>query len=265
MRLWISSLVVAVLAPAPQAQTPGPAPASALSCTGEGTPWRLVLLDNRAWLSLPPARPVALEGRLSVEDSAAYGWRGHAVGREGGDVVAFVSETACPDASGEELPFVVRVSLPDGRFVSGCCRRTTEREAEEPGTGPEARPSPAPTPAPALGDWISSLPTYYPAIKECVQERTRVEAVVFAAIKPDKTTHLVLRLPGDRYADCQLPPGRGPAKLTLRPRGASRPPEEQAAMLSLSATPPPMEPCYRPQPVYDDKGERMGWASLKGC
>jgi hypothetical protein len=264
MRLGISSLVVALLAPAPQAESPRPAP-SGLSCVGEGTPWRLLLLDNRAWLSLPPARPQALEGRLSAEDSASYGWRGHASGTAGGDLVAFVSETACPDSSGEELPFSARVSLPDGRFVAGCCRRTSEGAGEEAEMAPGPLPSPAPTPAPALGDWISSLSTFYPAIKECVQERMRAEAVVFAAIKPDKTTHLVLRLPGDRYADCQLPPGRGPAKVTLRPRGAPRRPEEQAAMLSLLSTPPPMEPCYRPQPVYDDKGERMGWATLKGC
>jgi hypothetical protein len=67
------------------------------------------------------------------------------------------------------------------------------------------------------GDWISSLPTYYPAIKECVDGRSRVEAVVFAAIK------------------------------------------------SLLATPPPMEPCYRPQAVLDEQGTRLGWIALKGC
>src|SRR5262245_47265830 len=176
MRLWISSLAVALLAPLPPAEPPRPAP-SALSCTGEGTPWRLLLLDSRAWLSLPPARPVVLEGRLSVDDSASYGWRGRAASSEGRDLVAFVSETACPEASGEELPFSVRVSLPDGRFVSGCCRRTSEGAAEEPETAPGALPSPAPTPAPALGDWISSVATYYPAIKECVHERLRAEAV----------------------------------------------------------------------------------------
>jgi hypothetical protein len=252
MRLWLSSLVVALLAQAPPAETPKPAPA-ALTCGGEGTPWRLVLADTQARLSLPPARSTSLEGRLSIGDSGSYAWRGHAAGAAAQDLVIFVSETACADASGEELPFSARVSLPDGRFVSGCCRPTTEG-AEEPGeTG--ARPSPAPTPAPA----------FYPAIKECVQERSRTEAVVFAAIEPDKTTHLVLRLPGDRYADCRLPPGRGPAKVTVRPRDAPRRVEEQAAMLSLLATPPPMEPCYRPQAVYDDKGERVGWAALKGC
>jgi hypothetical protein len=263
MRLWISSLVVALLAQAPPAETPKPAPA-ALTCAGEGTAWRLVLADTQARLSLPPARPTSLEGRLSIGDAGSYAWRGHAEGSGARDLVVFVSETTCADASGEEFPFSARLSLPDGRFVSGCCRPTTEG-AEEPGEGAGARPSPAPTPAPALGDWISSVATYYPAIKECVQERSRAEAVVFAAIEPDKTTHLVLRLAGDRYADCRLPPGRGPAKVTLRPRDAPRPAEEQAAMLSLLSTPPPMEPCYRPQPVYDDKGERMGWAALKGC
>jgi hypothetical protein len=262
MRLWMSAFMLTLVAQAPPAESPKPVPA-ALTCGGEGTAWRLVLADTQARLSLPPARPTSLEGRLSTGDSGSYAWRGHAAGAAAQDLVIFVSETVCADASGEELPFSARVSLPDGRFVSGCCRPTTEG-AEEPGE-PGARPSPAPTPAPALGDWISSVSTFYPAIKECVQERSRAEAVVFAAIEPDKTTHLVLRLPGDRYADCRLPPGRGPAKVTLRPRDAPKRVEEQAAMLSLLAAPPPMEPCYRPQAVYDDKGERVGWAALKGC
>lgn len=183
----------------------------------------------------------------------------------GRDLVAFVSEAVCTTAALEEQPFSVRVSLPDGRFVSGCCQRVGEAPAARSRPEPLPLPSPAPTPAPSFGDWISSLATFRPAIKECLGTGLDAEAVVFAAIKPDKTTHLVLRLPEDRYADCLLPPGRGPAKITLRPRDAPRSPEEQAAMLSLLATPPPMEPCYRPQAVLDEQGRRLGWIALKGC
>lgn len=265
MRPWISSLVVAVLVPTPQADVVRPAP-SAFACFGNGTSWRLSLVENRAWLWLPPGRALALEGRFSIDDPGSFGWRGRAAAGDGRDLVAFVREAACADASAEGHPFSVRVSLPDGRFVSGCCRRSAEAPAEEPESEPRRAPLPAPTPAPGLGDWISSLSTFFPAMKECVQERSKTEAVVFAAVKPDKTTHLVLRLAGGRYADCVFPPGRGPAKISLRPRDAPSSPEERAAVLTLlHAGPPPMEPCFRPQLVFDDQGQRLGWGSLNGC
>src|SRR5262249_33539228 len=153
------------------------------------------------------------------------GWRGRATAK-GGDLVAFVDEATCTDALGETVPFSVRVSLPDGRFVSGCCRRPDAGPAEEPEAVPGPPPSPAPTPAPARGAWISSLVPFMPAIKACVQETSRAEAVVFAAVTPDKAAHVVMRLPGSRYADCELPPGRGPTKVSLRPRDATTSPEE---------------------------------------
>jgi hypothetical protein len=263
MRVFIHSLVAVLLVPAPQEDRSASASA-ALSCLAQDAPqWSLLLDENRGWLVVPPARGVSLEGRFSIDGSKAFGWRGRATGG-GRDVVAFVSEAVCTTSSGEQ-PFSARVSLPDGRFVSGCCQRVGEAPAEEAGGAPRLPPSPAPTPAPALGDWISSLPTFHPAIKECVGELGKAEAVVFAAIKPDKTTHLVLRLPEDRYADCLLPPGRGPAQVSLRPPDTPTSAEERAAILSLLPTPPPMEPCYRPQAVFDENGERLGWIALKGC
>ena len=263
MRVFIHSLVAVLLAPGPQEDRSRPGPAS-LSCSAQDAPqWTLLLDEDRGRLVVPPAREVSLEGRFSINGSKSFGWRGRATGG-GRDVVVFVSEAVCTSPSGEQ-PFSVRVSLPDGRFVSGCCQRVGEAPAEEAGGTSRVPPSPAPTPAPALGDWISSLPTFYPAIKECVGESSRAEAVVFAATRPDKTTHLVLRLPEDRYADCLLPPGRGPAQVSLRPPDAPRSAEERAAIFSLLPTPPPMEPCYRPQAVFDENGERLGWIALKGC
>jgi hypothetical protein len=264
MRVFIHSLVAVLLVPVAQEDTSRPAP-TGLSCSARDAPhWTLLLDENRAWLVVPPGRGVNLEGRFSLDGSTSFGWRGRSTGG-GRDLVAFVSETACTMSSTEEQSFAVRVSLPDGRFVSGCCQRVGDTSAEEAQAALRPRPSPAPTPAPALGDWISSLTTFHPAIRECVGELSKAEAVVFAAVKPDKTTHLVLRLPEDRYADCLLPPGRGPAQVSLRPPDTPTSAEERAAILSLLPTPPPMEPCYRPQAVFDENGERLGWIALKGC
>lgn len=48
-------------------------------------------------------------------------WRGSpAAGR---DLVVWLQDTTCTDnMSGSRLPVTARVSLPDGRFLSGCCR-----------------------------------------------------------------------------------------------------------------------------------------------
>ena len=263
MRFWISLLLLAVLVPAPQVEVARPAPVS-LACSGPA--WQLSLEGERAWLSLAQAMPLALEGRSSTDEPGSFGWRGRGRARDGQDLVAFVSPETCTDPSGEEAPFSVKVSLPDHRFVSGCCRPSAEALAGEPQLRPRPTPSPAPTPAPALGDWVSSLVTFLPAIRACVQERSRTEAVVFAAVMPDKAAHLVLRLPEGRYADCHVPPGRGPVKVATRPRDSPSRPEERAAVLTLLRTgPPASEPCYRPQPVLDDQGQRLGWIAIKGC
>src|SRR5262245_30057803 len=152
MRLLSSSLVLAALVAEPQGDA-GRSVAPALACSGSGPTFGLLLDANRASLSLPPARTLSLEGRFSSAASRSWGWRGRTPTR-GGDLVAFVDEAACTDALGETSPFSVRVSLPDGRFVSGCCRRAGGEPGQEPEAEPPPPPSTAPTPAPALGAWI---------------------------------------------------------------------------------------------------------------
>jgi hypothetical protein len=224
-------------------------------------------LDGRsARLAIPPAAGLTLVGRISSSDQTKnYGWRGRPTDGKGADVVVFVNEATCTDISAVEHPFSVSVSLPDGRFLAGCCRRAAPGTEPEPEAEPQPTPTPAPTPAPGLGDWISSLVTFFPSINACVQESRRTEAIVFAATKPDKTVHLVLRLPGPRYADCHLPPGRTPVKVTLRPKDAVPAAEEQAAILTLLPHEAPSGGCFRSQLVFDEQGRRFGWISLKTC
>ena len=267
MREVMSSLVVAVLVAAPHgvmaADAPPPPP---LTCFGSGPSFRMDMNGGRALLSMPPARSLSLEGRVSPDEATkAFGWRGRATGGRGTDVVAFVQDETCTDLSAVEHPFSVRVSLPDGRFLSGCCRRSAPDAELEPEAEPKPAPSPPPTPAPASGDWISSLVTFFPSIDACIEESRRTEAIVFAGVKPDKAVHLVLRLPGPRYADCHLPPGRGPARVTLRPRDATLSGDEQAGLLTLLPLEAPTEACYRSQPVHDEHGRRIGWISRRGC
>jgi hypothetical protein len=55
-------------------------------------------------------------------------WRGSEDAPGGKDLVALLSEVACLDtmadsSEGGSFDFDARLSLPDGEFVTGCCRR----------------------------------------------------------------------------------------------------------------------------------------------
>ena len=145
---------------------------------------------------MPPGPAVSLAAvSRPYDQTKAYGWRGRAAGGKGADVVAFVNEETCTDVAGASTrsPCAsLSLTVASFRAAAGgplpAPRQSRGRRAKP-------TPSPAPTPAPALGDWISSLVSFFPSIDACVHESPRTEAIVFAAAKPDKTVQLVLRLP----------------------------------------------------------------------
>lgn len=111
-------------------------PASAedpqLICFGAEPSWGLEFSGrSSARLLLPDQRPVYFRGsetRLDFLKESA--WRGKAAGGKGGNLVAFRREAVCSDGMSDvKHPFTARVSLPDGRFLAGCCRIPAARNA----------------------------------------------------------------------------------------------------------------------------------------
>ena len=111
-------------------------PASAedpqLICFGSEPSWGLEFSGrSSARLLLPDQRPVYFRGsetRLDALKESA--WRGKAAGGKGGNLVAFRREAVCSDGMSDvKHPFTARVSLPDGRFLAGCCRIPAARNA----------------------------------------------------------------------------------------------------------------------------------------
>lgn len=111
-------------------------PASAeepqLICFGSEPSWGLEFSGrSSARLLLPDQRPVYFRGsetRLDALKESA--WRGKAAGGKGGNLVAFRREAVCSDGMSDvKHPFAARVSLPDGRFLAGCCRIPAARNA----------------------------------------------------------------------------------------------------------------------------------------
>jgi uncharacterized membrane protein len=96
---------------------------SSTICFGNEPNWSLRFADERrATLSLPDRAAVDYHGRATMlPPLREWMWRGQAGNR--GELVAFISEVACSDNMSDlKHPMTVRVSLPDHRFLAGCCR-----------------------------------------------------------------------------------------------------------------------------------------------
>jgi hypothetical protein len=124
-------------------------------------------------------------------------------------------------------------------------------------------PAPAAAARP-FADWADSLADYVEALRSCTVEALRTEAVLFAEKRPKNKVHLVLRLPGSAYVDCEAPPS-GSARLQPRDKGVPLAPAEQAALLTLLPGEPPRGPCDKSEPAFDDKGNPIGWITRKSC
>lgn len=128
IKTWIA--VLALLASALPARAEEPQ----LICFGNEPSWGLEFAGpGSARLLLPDQRPLHFRGsetRLDFLKERA--WRGKAGGK-GGNLVAFLRESACNDnMSDVQHPVTARVSLPDGRFLAGCCRIPVARNAMPP-------------------------------------------------------------------------------------------------------------------------------------
>jgi heat shock protein HslJ len=93
-------------------------------CFGNEPSWSLRFRDaSHATLAFPDRQPLDHAGATrGLPPLREWAWRGRPVGG-GGEAVAFVAEASCSDGMSEtKHPASVRLSLPDGRFLAGCCR-----------------------------------------------------------------------------------------------------------------------------------------------
>ena len=122
MRKWsvaIGILLVSVL-PAVAADPP-------LMCFGNEPSWSVALeTPGTARLVLPEEPPAEYRGTSTrIEVLHERVWRGK-LGSGTPDLVVFLREVECSDGMSDvKHPVEARVSLPDGRFLAGCCRITS--------------------------------------------------------------------------------------------------------------------------------------------
>src|SRR5262245_63743564 len=115
-----------------------------LVCFGNEPSWSLSLeTPESARLALPDEPPAEFRGTSARIDALHERvWRGRPAGGTGSDLVAFLRQTACSDGMSDDThPFEARVSLPDGRFLAGCCRIPSARAPAPPAAGGAAGPT----------------------------------------------------------------------------------------------------------------------------
>jgi heat shock protein HslJ len=104
-----------------------------LICFGNEPSWSVDLSEpGVARVASPGEEPVAYRGTATRHAFLPETlWRGSpAAGR---DLVVWLQDATCTDnMSGTKLPVTARVSLPDGRFLSGCCRVPVQAAAGSP-------------------------------------------------------------------------------------------------------------------------------------
>jgi heat shock protein HslJ len=141
MKKWRVAIgvVLASVLPAVAADPP-------LMCFGNEPSWGLALEQpGTAQLILPDAPPAAYQGTdTRLEPLRERVWRGRLVGGAGPDLVAFLREADCSDSMSDvRHPVVARVSLPDGRFLAGCCRLVASGTPAPPAVGTTVNTAPA--------------------------------------------------------------------------------------------------------------------------
>lgn len=106
-----------------------------LICFGNEPSWSLKFGERgRAQLLLPEQKPLDYRGRETRLDFLKErAWRGKPTSGKGGELVAFLRESACSDGMSDTThPVTVRVSLPDARLLAGCCRIASSASAPVP-------------------------------------------------------------------------------------------------------------------------------------
>jgi len=105
-----------------------------LICFGSEPSWSVALESpDTARLSLPDAPPAEYRGTANRIDALHERvWRGTPVSGNGAGaaLVVFLREAECSDGMSDvKHPVVARASLPDGRFMAGCCRFASVQSA----------------------------------------------------------------------------------------------------------------------------------------
>ncbi len=248
------------------------------SCRGNEPFWNLKIDGKTAEYSrltgVEPARAIPLTGAMASLDflrPALFVWRGRG-DLASGDMVAMIARERCLDtmSDGEgqgAFDYTVRMSMPSGEILVGCCN------ARE-GTAPAAIPAgleDAPEADPdrkAPDDWSRLVLELLPAIHACL-ERTPGPVARLAKAWPMNHGMVGARTrdDGGRRWNCVAPGDGGTVNIFAPvPDGAEIVAGETRVVFTETSHAPPSGACFKHERVMNPETKTLiGWLSYDTC
>jgi len=259
------------------AADPGQYVPAELACSGNEPFWDLTIRGSVARYSMLTSvmernEAELLGGYNRIPDplQAQFVWRGRA-DRGKGDVVAFIARKRCRDTMSDregvtDHPYAIRVSMPTGSVLSGCCSPGAGAGRRTPTVSLEELPVADLTGKPH-DDWSRLLVDLKPAIDVCVA-KTSGSGVRVARAWPMNHGKVGVRTRNGEggWWDCiAAADGSGVDTFEEVPPGMRTLPGESHAMFTPAGAYPPAGRCFEHQRVLDETGKLLGWLSYNHC
>jgi uncharacterized membrane protein len=244
---------------------------SRFACRGNEPFWNLQIDGAHARYSrLGTAADQDLTGVLTPLDylrPRQLVWRGRA---DGGNLVALLTAERCRDSMSDregrtEFDHSVRISLPGGEVLVGCCQDVDAAAVAPPGAVEDAPV--ADLAAKPADDWTRFLLDLLPAIEACL------DATGGPAPRVTKAWPMNHGMVGVRtrhgqgsWFDCIAPMiGGAVERIEPVPPGTARLPGEGVVLFARAADGPLAGECYEHERVLDHDGRLIGWLAYDVC
>jgi uncharacterized membrane protein len=254
-------------------------PVSRFECRGNEPFWQLKINGDVAEYSrftgTPETKAQTLSGKLKSLDylrPSLSVWRGRSTDASG-DVVAFIENKQCLDTMSDQegqskFDYTVRISMPDGEVLLGCCNARTDADhAEKYGNqGLQALPV-ADVTTLSADLWPRYLFDMLPAIRACLDRTPGTSKWVTKAWPMNKG--MVGVRTGNPHGGkwgCIAEQESGDVDIfkSLPPNVVRLPGEGMIIFTPLDQKPPEGE-CFEHERVLDNEGKLVGWLSYNTC
>ncbi len=240
-------------------------------CRGNEPFWELIIDENVArFARLGDAGEqrnlVGSYQLLNYLPKRQFVWRG--AEPDTGDTVALVTEKRCLDTMSDRegqtvYPYDVRLSLPDGTALVGCCSAGPAGDSaidtdQLPTANMQSKPP---------QDWSRLVPLLWAAVDACLRRGAGTQPAVTKVWPTDgDRVGVRLRSADGGASDCiALSDGSTVERLVPLAELTATPLAEVQILFTPAVRPPPAGACYAHERVVDEAGETLGWVSYNEC
>jgi uncharacterized membrane protein len=249
-----------------------------VACRGNEPFWTLTITGTEAEYArltdVYPPEAHRLTGTMQVRaffKPALFVWRGRGH-LASGDIVAMITGERCLDTMSEgegrsTFDYTVRMSMPNGDLLTGCCTADGETAPATAPSGPVDAPE-AHLERKAPDDWSRQILELLPAIRACLAETPGPVARVIKAWPMNRgMVGARTRDDNGNHWNCVAPAEGGEVSIFAKvPEGSKIIPGETRIVFTPVPQAPPMDSCQEHERISDPKtGSLLGWLSYDVC